>query len=428
MRTLNLKIPTFVLILLSFVNSIDNLTAQNSQSGPFDLEHCIDLAIQNSYQLQADSLLSQSLQMQVKQEQAVYYPQFSGALGFSGLFLSPYTFGQHYLQAIADWDLGKFWYKTGDIQQKQIERQDAIRQQNKLEILAVITGLYLDVQKNELELQILQSRHAYYNHHLNILTVLWKAGTIKKLDILQTQSTINLVKEAIMQKELEANQTKYVMARLMGLDSDTGFSLTQIGGIQSLPEITPDGQNYFLQSHPSVLTVQKEYEAELLKKKEIHASFLPHIQAFSGYTLDGDPTGDGNFVMLGLGASIPIYQWGKKDYQLHEIDFTSDAIQLKKQNVERELSIRHGQIVKQIQEYKKILDFQQEKIKTDEEVANVAEVNYKSGLSTNLDFLFAQQTLTETKLNINSVRNRYIKSLVAYYLLTGQSEYLKNLK
>ncbi|MCF6331740.1 MAG: TolC family protein [Draconibacterium sp.] len=428
MKKSHLIISGFVLIFLLFFGPVNILKAQTVQTKSYSLTDCIDLAIKNSYQLQTDSLLSKTIQMQVNQEQASYYPQISGALGFSGLFLSPYTFGQHYLQAIADWDLGKFWYKTSAIKQKQIERQEAIKQQNQLEITGVITGLYLDVQQNDFELQILNSRLEYLYRHLDILSVLWKAGTINQLDILQTQSTVNKVKEAVLQKEVEGSEAKYAMARLMGFDSDSGFDLTKINGFETPPANPFDGEEVYLQNYPQLITIQKEYETELLRKREVKASLLPHVQAFSGYTFDGDPTGDGSFVMLGLGATIPIYQWKKNDYRLQEIDITSEAIQTKKQNVERELSIRYGQIVKQIQQYKRILDFQQEKIANDEKTAQVAEINYKAGLSTNLDFLIAQQTLTETKMQINTVRNRYLKSIAAFYLLTNQTEKIKNIK
>ena len=428
MKNLHFIILGFVSIFLFIAGSVSNLEAQNVATENLDLADCIDFAIKNSYQLQTDSLLSETLQMQVNQEQASYYPQISGALGFTGLFLSPYTFGQHYLQAIADWDLGKFWYKTSAIQQKQIERQEAIKKQNLLEITGVITGLFLDVQQNNFELQILNKRLEYLNRHLDILNVLWTAGTINQLDILQTHSTVNTVKEVVLQKEIEGDQAKYAIARLMGFNSDSGFTLTQNISSETTPEVTFDGQETYLQNHPQLVTIQKEYETELLKKREVKAKLLPHVQAFSGYTFDGDPTGDGSFVMLGLGASIPIYQWKKNDYRLQEIDITAEAIQTKKQNAERELSIRYGQILKQIQQYKKILDFQQEKIATDEKTAQVAEINYKSGLSTNLDFLIAQQTLTETKMRINTAQIRYIKSVAAFYLLTGQIEKIKNIK
>jgi outer membrane protein TolC len=418
----------FVLLFLLSFGSANNLKAQTVEFKSYSLADCINLAIKNSYQLQTDSLLSETLQMQVYQEQSGYYPQISSALGFTGLFLSPYSFGQHYMQAIADWDLGKFWYKTSEIQQKQIERQQAIKQQNQLEITSLITGLYLDVQQNEIELDILNSRLNYLNQHLNILNVLWKAGTINQLDILQTKSTVNNVKEELLQNEVNGNQVKYAIARLMGFNSDAGFSLNQIADFETTSEITFAGQDTFLQNHPQLVTIQKEYETELLKKREVKASLLPHVQAFTGYTYDGDPTGDGNFVMLGLGATIPIYQWKKNDYRLQEIDISSEAIQSKKQNVERELSIRYGQILKQIQQYKKILDFQQEKIANDKKAAQLAEINYKSGLSTNLDFLMAQQALTETQMQINSAQNRYLKSVAALYLLTNQTEKIKELR
>ena len=412
------------LIFLFVVLSLNQIHAQTTLT----LDNCIRLAIQNSYQLQADSLLGESLQMLVKQEQSAYNPQISGSAGISGLFLSPYTFGQHYLQAVADWDLGRFWYKTADIQQKQSEEQAAITKQNQLEVTGVITGLYLDVLQNQLEQQILQSKLDYFTKHIDVLTILWKAGTIPQLDILQTQSKLNSVKEEMMQKVLGADQAKYAMARLMNIDSPDEFLLASIDPELPSPEEVDQVSESWLENHPLSQVIQKEYEKKLLMKKDVKASVMPHIQAFGGYTFDGDPTGDGNYVLLGLGATIPIFSWNKNDYRLQEIDFTAEAIQSQKQKTERDLSIQYGQIIRQIQQYKKIFDFQQDKIKTDREAAIVAELNYKAGIATNLDFIMAQQTLAETELKINTIRNQYLKSVVAFWLLTGQTEKIKTIQ
>ncbi|WP_319228291.1 TolC family protein [Draconibacterium orientale] len=420
------KLKTSILSAF-FVFSIFYSGHTNAQT-ILKLDDCIQLAIQNSYQLQSDSLLSESLQMLVKQEQSAYNPQISGSAGVSGLFLSPYSFGQHYLQAVADWDLGRFWHKTADIQQKQSEQQQAVIQQNKLEITGVITGLYLDVLQSQLEREILQSKIDYLSDHIKILTVLWKAGTIQQLDILQAQSSLNTLKEEMMQKELGAEQAKYAIARLTGLNSGEQFSVAPI--ITDLP--SPDEVSLlsetWLENHPHAQLLQKEYEKELLMKKDVQAGFMPHIQAYSGYTFDGDPTGDGNYVLLGLGATIPVFSWKKKDFQLREIDFTAEAIQSQKKNAERDLSIQYGQLLEQITRYRRIIDFQQEKIAADREVAKVAELNYKAGLATNLDFLMAQQTLMETELYVKNARNQYLKSVVAFWLLTGQTEQIKNIQ
>ena len=416
------SIITFIFLFV--VVSFNQIHAQTTLT----LDDCIRLAIQNSYQLQADSLLGESLQMLVKQEQSAYNPQISGSAGISGLFLSPYTFGQHYLQAVADWDLGRFWYKTADIQQKQSEEQAAITKQNQLEVTGVITGLYLDVLQNQLEQQILQSKLDYFTKHIDVLTILWKAGTIPQLDILQTQSKLNSVKEEMMQKVLGANQAKYAMARLMNFDSPDQFLLASIDPELPSPEEVDQVPESWLENHPLSQVIQKEYEKKLLMKKDVHASVMPHIQAFGGYTFDRDPTGDGNYVLLGLGATIPIFSWNKNDYRLQEIDFTAEAIQSQKQKTERDLSIQYGQIIRQIQQYKQIFDFQQDKIKTDREAATVAELNYKAGIATNLDFIMARQTLAETELKINTIRNQYLKSLVAFWLLTGQTEKIKTIQ
>lgn len=427
MKILQFKFSVQLVLFLLLAAWAESAEGQPSHSPEFSLKACIERAMQNSYQLESDSLLTASLQMVVKQEQSAYRPQISGSAGISGLFLSPYTFGQHYLQAVADWDLGRFWHKTAAIPQKQVEQQQMITEGNKLEIIGVITGLYLDVLQYQLEQQILQSQIDYLSKHIETLTVLWKAGTIRQLEILQARSPLNSLKEELMQKELQTRQTKYALARLMGLDSADRFNVATVAEELPAPDIAGEVEDSWLLKHPQVAKIRKEYEKELLMKKDVEAAYLPHIQAYSGYTLDGDPTGDGNYVLLGLGVTIPVFSWGKKEYQLHEIDFSAEAIQSRMQKEKRNLSIRFGQMAQQIRQTKKMLDFQQEKIKTERQSAEIAELNYKSGLATHLELMTARQKLTEAELKLNSVRNRYLKSVVAFWLLTGQTDSIETI-
>ena len=123
------------------------------------------------------------------------------------------------------------------------------------------------------ELQILNKRLEYLNRHIDILNVLWKAGIINQLDILQTQSTVNKVKEDVLQKEIEGDQTKYALARLMGFDFDSGFTLTQNISSETTPEVTFDGQETYLQNHfPGLFDIH--FDARLIQFFNSSANIL----------------------------------------------------------------------------------------------------------------------------------------------------------
>ena len=154
---------------------------------------------------------------------------------------------------------------------------------------------------------------------------------------------------------------------------------------------------------------------------------MPHLQMYTGYTYDADPTGDGNYFLLGIGATLPVYSWKKKQYQMHEIDFSADAIHSQAKTTERDLTIRFEQIAEQIRQLKNVMDFQDVKLHNDQDASKMAELNYRAGLASNLDFLNAAQKLTETRLNSNTVYYQYLKSLIVFWLLTNQVEKIKNI-
>ena len=222
------------------------------------------------------------------------------------------------MQAVADWDIGRFLKKTADIRQMESLQQEISAFQDSLEITGVVTGLYFDVLQAQLEIQILQTRLAYLNKHLEILQVLWKAGTIQKLDILQTRSIINKANEDIMQKELIDKQLKYAMSRIMGFSSTDEFAVDTLSMVLPPPGIIDQVPDTWLENHPQVRGFQNLYEKELLMKNEVRAAYLPHIQVISGYTLDGDPTGDGDYTLLSIGATIPVFSWERKDSDIRD--------------------------------------------------------------------------------------------------------------
>jgi outer membrane protein TolC len=291
-----------------------------------------------------------------------------------------------------------------------------------------VTGLYFDVLQSQLEIQILKTRLAYLNKHLDILQIMWKAGTIQKLDILQTQSIINKLREDIMQKELISDQLNNTISRIMGFSSADGFTVDTLSMVLPSPGIIDMVPRTWIENHPQVLGFQNKYEKELLMKKEVQAAYLPHIQMISGFTLDGDPTSEGNYSLLAIGATIPVFSWEKKEYELGEIDYAANAIQAQKKNAERNLFTSYDQVTTQIKQINKIIEFQESKLRNDMEAANLSESNYLSGIATNLDYLSAQEKLTETRLNINTLRYQYLKSVIAFWLLTGQEDKIKNIK
>ncbi|NOX86422.1 MAG: TolC family protein [Chlorobi bacterium] len=65
-------------------------------------------------------------------------------------------------------------------------------------------------------------------------------------------------------------------------------------------------------------------------------------------------------------------------------------------------------------------DLQTERKSITEKAVSFAEVNYKAGISTNLDYLSAQQRLTNTQLAIEETRLKYTMNLIEFYVTTNQ--------
>jgi outer membrane protein TolC len=140
----------------------------------------------------------------------------------------------------------------------------------------------------------------------------------------------------------------------------------------------------------------------------------------SGFVKDDDPTGDGNYVQINAGLIIPIYYGKAFIYQKEGSKAMAESLEAQRSEAERELMIHLVKIHDKLVSTKSLMELQQQRLDISASAVDFAEVNYEAGITSNLDFIAAQQRLTNTELEIEETRLEFIMNLIEFYITNNQ--------
>lgn len=395
--------------------------ALSAQSLPvLTLEDCIHRAEQNSYKLQSDDYLIAATADQASLTKSQAIPKIGGDLAMENRFLQPYYFNQVWASVHADWSLGDFIQKTGRSAMQDIETRKLEKEQNRLNVIGRSTSLYISVLQVKKQIEILVVRIGFLQRHRELTQGMWKAGIRTRLDVLQTESEMVKLQEDTARLAIVRKNLRGELARLLGWQNTDSLRLAPLQVVAITESPIPQVSLESLTDNPLIASYDSRVRAQQYRTNEITASQIPHVLLGGGYFADGDPTGDGNYWRINAGITIPIYYGHESVYKKQGSEALVQSLNSQKKEIERELMIHLARVYEKLVNLKGVLDLQNKRQTITGEAVSFAGMNYKAGISTNLDYLLAQQRLTSTQLAIEETRLQYTMNLIEFYVTTNQ--------
>ncbi len=390
------------------------------------LSQCVDSVQAHSYLLNAEMLNTQSAQKDIDIRHTDYLPSISGSVGVGGNFLgaNQYNFGQQWTMIHGDWSLGYLLRKTDRIAQQKLITATLKQEKVRMDGISRVTSLYMNVLQKRKQLELLDERASFLEKHRAVALSLWKAGVRTRLDVLQTETEVSVTKEEAVRVGMIIKNSMQELSRLTGM-SDS-ISLEKIDAGNLIAGIDKNSLDRLLVvENPMYKIIQSEVQTQQLQISDIEAKQWPHVTVGGGYFVDGDPTADGNYWTVMTGVTIPIYQWRKIKTEKEQVQVRSDSKNMELHDLERELSIHVDKTLTRLDELEKMMVVSQERRETLKESLELANLNYKAGWVTNLEYLAVQQQLTNNLIKIEAIRLEYILNLIEFYLTTNQVDKIR---
>ena len=418
-----LRLSVVIQILITIIFSQTFLSAQETDNVTIDLETAIRKAESNNYMIKSQKFEKTAAEQNYEDQRSKTLPDLSLLLFRQDHFLSAYNFHQQSASLRSNWALGDLIVNTANVAKSESEIIESKIAQEKLSNERRVAGIYLQILLKETEREIQSKRLELMNMHKSVANIGWKAGTRSRLDVLQSENEISKIEEEIERIKNEQEKLLSEFNSIVGNDS-LNYTLEPIDAEKLIGQLLPDTSMLSVNENPFIKEYDLRANTELLRKDVVTAQQLPTLGFGGGYFNDGDPTSDGNYWQVNVGLKLPLFMWGSTDYQRQLSEAKIRSFQSQKLNMKRELNIFYRKTFSELENYKKVSAIQKEREAIAEKAYAIAEVDYKAGLITNLEFIDAQQSLAEIKIKIKETRLRYVAKLIDLYLAANQSEML----
>jgi len=347
-------------------------------------------------------------------------PSFFGTFSAGKHYLDSYNFVQKSSLINIDWPLGDFLLQTSKAELQHLFITKAQKKELMMSIIKRTAVLYVVILQKQARLDLMRKRLRLLRNHYNVAQALWKAGTKTQLDVLQTQSEIYVLQEQIEKQNMKIENSWQELALLTGYESSVRQNLLPIDIEKICTAPIPRTEKNSFENHPAVQEYSFMIKAAIIKKRSVYAQQLPHLNISGGYITDRDPAGNGNFWQIDAGISLPLFRWGETKYKRQNYQAAAQSLIAQKMDMERELTIKAFQVLERLKKLKKILILQHAREKASEKSYNFSKTSYEAGLITNLEYLTAEQQLTETQIAIEETKLEYVINLIDFYVTTNQ--------
>jgi cobalt-zinc-cadmium resistance protein CzcA len=391
--------PVITGTILLFLCSTINVNAQTVNISSID--QAINIAIQNNQSIKANDLEIKAIEslkktanelpkmdfnMQLGQYNSI---KFDNAFQLSQTIPFPTLFG------------AKKELINAEIKAKQLQQQLSI-----YEIKNQVRSLYYQIEYLQFNKQKLQSLDSLYIEFLRVANLRYKTGDTKKIEIntAQTkQGEINLLTQQNQVYLINAYQSLKALL-------NTNDSIVLITNANYVP-LTVNNliDTNAIANHPLVQSIyQNMLIAEQTKKVE-KAQGLPDFKiGYSNQSLIGFQTingadkffGAGNrFSVVNIGIAIPL-TYGATKAKIKSIEYQKQSLEQQAEYEKKQLQsqlqntmIQYEQDVKQYNYYKS------NALPNAEEIVKSAQLGYRTGDVSYVEYLYALQTATDIQLN-----------------------------
>ncbi|MCB9310332.1 MAG: CusA/CzcA family heavy metal efflux RND transporter [Lewinellaceae bacterium] len=408
-------VTTILLILFAF-----NVNAQNVRS--LNIDEAINLAIQNNQSIKASGLDIKATESLKKTANELPKLDFNAQLGQYNSIKFDNAFQLSQTIPFPTLFGAKKELINAEIKAKQIQQQVSI-----YEIKNQVRSIFYQIeylQYNKLKLQSLDS---LYNEFIRVAQLRYKTGDTKKIEISTAETKKGEINLLAQQNQVYLQSAYQSLKTLL----NTNDSLVIASNIAYAPlQVNSLIDSSAINNHPMLQSIYQNMQIAEQSKKVEKAQGLPDFKiGYSNQSLIGIQTingvdkyfGAGNrFNVVNIGVAIPLTV-GATKARIKSLEYQKQSLATQ---VEYQSTLLNTQLQNALAQYQQ--DAQQynyykiQALLNADDIVKAAQLGYRTGDITYVEYLFALQTATDiqlkylqsiqqinqTVININSIINK----------------------
>lgn len=250
-----------------------------------------------------------------------------------------------------------------------------------------------------------------YTEHLKQAEAFFAAGQSSKIEVTSAEVNLTNAKYALIESKNAFQLALVALVNAMGVSYEPVFDLST-GNIRHLPEISASLEDLLIVAQlqrPDILQSEALLRAAEASCAAAAADFAPTVSGSAGYGWGGEHYPMTHSWRLGLTMSIAIADGNARVYKLKEAKARVEAVKASNerllQNVRQDI---HSAFIT-MQTAKENIQVTLKALELARENFYLAESRYRVGVGSNLEFIDAQVSLLESRINrISSIMDYYV--------------------
>lgn len=310
----------------------------------------------------------------------------------------------------------------------EIKGQEIQKSLSELELKNQVRLLFYQIQYLQHNQKQFQELNTLYNDFIRVAELRYRVGDTQKVDISTAkakQGEMNLISQ---QNEVLLANAKTQLQALLNSSEDVTiaesnpFSPIQIDAMVS--------QEAMAKSHPAIQALyQQAVIAEQNKKVERSQGLPEFTVGYNNQSLIGMHEADGvdqffgadkRFSSFSVGVAIPL-TFGATKARVQSLEFKRQAAEANAQLQQKVLEAQIENTLKQYEQNKKEFNyFQQQATPNAKEIVSAAQLGYKTGEASYVEYLFALQTAVDIQLAYLESIDKVNQSVINFYALINK--------
>lgn len=414
-----MKSVTTVIVLLLSVLSF-NANAQNKKI--IGVDEAINIALQNNGNIKAKDFEIKSAQSLKRTSGELPKLDFNAQLGQYNSIKFDQSFQVAQTIPFPTLFGAKKQLINAEVKGKELQSEITV-----LELKNQVRTYFYQIQylqNNQKQLLYLDS---LYNDFIKVAELRYKTGDTKKVEISTAQAKQGEINLLLKQNGVYLQHAYQNLQALMNtqepfeVSNDTDFKPLQISTLLDSTAIT---------NHPTIKALYQDVIIAEQTKKVEKAQGLPDFtigytnQSLIGFqTINGQEQyfNSGNrFSYVSVGVSIPL-TFGATKARIKSLDYQKQAIEA---NTKQQQILLETQFQNAIQQYQQDLQefnyYQQQALPNANDIVSSAQLGYRTGDISYVEYLYALQTATDIQLNYLKSIQQVNQSVINIYSIINQ--------
>ena len=411
------KHPVIFFLVSFFIITSANAQQKDSILSDATLNQCVQYALVHQPTVNQSLADEQIVNAEIKTRLADWYPQLNFDYSLQHYFKVPrVSGGTATLLGTKNYSTAYFSVTQNIFNPEALlasKTANNIRSQakqftanNKIYVVLDVSKAFYDVLLSTQQLNLVDQDITRLNRSVKDAFNQYKAGIVDKTDYKRAQISLNN-SQAEKKQYAEALHAKFsVLKLLMGYPQDSSLNLIY-DSLQLQSEIyidTLQQVNYTNRIEYKILQTQQNLLQANLKYNKW--SFIPTISAFGDYDFSFANnsfsklySNDFPSSYVGLTLNFPIFQGGKRTWQIRSANLQLDRLQYNFISLRDSIQSEYTQA---LANYKSSLNdyyVQHDNLDLANDVYNTINLQYKAGVKTYLEVIVAESDLRTTQVN-----------------------------